>query len=525
MVTIKPDARQYINSEFAKRLEEEGASPIPVVIETEPGKAEEIAAELTRTTDTELGDAGIISGTLFAAVIDGEQINEVARLPGVEKIHYDQPLSVTGEGITSRLPPLPTFVQNPVQKHLSRPILEGFSPHDKYLGSGGVSPVEIPGINFAQLPPGDPLQFILSFIDHRRGTDFTNKEFVPTQRSVEWIRDATLTNSSPGVNTQVAVLDTGHTPLEPSNNGRGPRLESYVPGEPPQDFHGHGSWCTNTAVGAPAPSTWGRVQGVAEQAQYGHFKCLNSFPGFGQTSWILKAMNRANEWGADVISMSLGGVQQGPIDEEPFSRFIRRNCKENAGDDAGSIFVIAAGNAGPDKWTIGSPGVAEKAVTVASWSMLDAAPSYFSSRGPQGDWYKRNPGRFERDREKYGDDEFLKPDVAAPGGGRETAEKSSQNDELLHQVSIGWMEGINDGLRDTRGMMKGTSMAGPHVAGLIARLYDGGIVRNASEVKQVVQDNAQVVEYPDAAENANEPVGGKNIAVGFGPMRESLFVA
>lgn len=523
MVTIDDDAREYINSEFAKKLEEEGASPIPVVVETEPNLADEIAAEITGWTGIELGDAGIIAPDFFAAVIPGDTINEVARVDGVVKVHYDQPMSITDAGISSRLPAVPTFVQNPLQRYISGPLLDHFAPEDKYLGSGKTSPVEIPGFNFALLPPGDPVQALFSFIDHRHETDFTNKEFVMTSETVEWVRNSHLTDANPGVNTQVAVLDTGHTPLEPSNNGRAPTLESFVPGEPPSDLHGHGSWCTNTVGGAPAPSTWGRVQGVAEQAQLGHFKCLNSFPGFGQTSWIISAMEAANNWGADVISMSLGGVQQGPIDEDPYSRFIRRRCKENAGQDEGSIFVVAAGNSGPGRYEIGSPGVAEKAITVGSWSMLDAAPSFYSSRGPQGDWYAENPDVFEEHLSEYGPDEFLKPDMVAPGGGRMTEELDSRNEELLHQTEFGWMEGIHDGVRDTRGMMKGTSMAAPHVAGLVARLYDAGIVRTASEVKKVVKDNAPKYEYPEEIENGHEVIDGKHIADGFGPIREAQF--
>ena len=102
--------------------------------------------------------------------------------------------------------------------------------------------------------------------------------------------------------------------------------------------------------------------GVAPNSIYGHFKALNTFPGFGKTSWILKAMNAALEWGADVISMSLGGQQQGRVGEDPYTRFIEANCKENAGDEDGAIFVVAAGNAGADGYTIGSPGVSFRAV-------------------------------------------------------------------------------------------------------------------------------------------------------------------
>ena len=298
---------------------------------------------------------------------------------------------------------------------------------------------------------------------------------------------------------------------------------SATPGEPPQDLHGHGSWCTYTVAGKPSPSSWGTCRGVAEGAQYGHFKALNSFPGFGKTSWILKAMERALDWGADVISMSLGGTQQGGVTEDPYCRFIRKNCKENAGDEEGAIFVVAAGNSGPDRYRIGSPGVAPKALTVASWSLTDAAPAVFSSRGPQGEWYEDNREAFNADRKEVGADEFVKPDCCAPGGGRSNQDRSDAEGELLFQSTTGWYDGLRDGLKDNRASMRGTSMATPAVAGLVKRLYDAGIVTTAGEVKQVVRDQGEVDEYPEAASGANATVSGKNIAVGHGPARESLF--
>jgi subtilisin family serine protease len=119
--------------------------------------------------------------------------------------------------------------------------------------------------------------------------------------------------------------------------------------------------------------------------------------------------------------------------------------------------------------------------------------------------------------------EFIKPDVVAPGGGRETQEKDDEEGELLHQTSTGWAEGMHDGLKDARGMMKGTSMATPHVAGFVDLLYNAGIVSTAREVKRVMRDRGTVREYASAAENANVAVNSKNVAVGFDPISESVF--
>jgi subtilisin family serine protease len=211
------------------------------------------------------------------------------------------------------------------------------------------------------------------------------------------------------------------------------------------------------------------------------------------------------------------------VGEDPYTRFIEANCKENAGDEDGAIFVVAAGNAGADGYTIGSPGVSPKALTVGSWSLSDNSPAIFSSRGPQGAHYKDNQEQFQEDLSEFGADEFVKPDVVAPGGGRENAAKTDDADELLFQTSTGWYDGLRDGVKDGRANMKGTSMATPAVAGLVKRLYDAGIVTTAADVKQVVSERGGVGEYPDAAPGANETVEGKNIAAGFGVIRESLF--
>jgi subtilisin family serine protease len=276
-------------------------------------------------------------------------------------------------------------------------------------------------------------------------------------------------------------------------------------------------------TGYQAPGVHGTTAGIAPGAPYAHFKALNTFPGAGKTSWILNGMFNSLRWGADIISMSLGGTQQGPLEEDPYCRFIRKNCKENAGDENGAIFVVAAGNSGPESFTIGSPGVAEKALTVASWSITDQAPANFTSRGPSGGYYSDKPQELQTAKSTYGAEEVVKPDLCAPGGGRENAEKASNRGEKLFQVSTGWFDGFNDGLKDNRASMKGTSMATPAVAGFMLRLYESGIIQTAAEAKEAVRQQDFQMSYPEASEGANTTENGKNIAIGYGPFRESTF--
>lgn len=96
----------------------------------------------------------------------------------------------------------------------------------------------------------------------------------------------------------------------------------------------------------------------------------NVFPGFGSafihhgggafSHDIISAVEKAVSDGMDVISLSLGGTVQGPHDT--------LSVAINAAVDAGTIAVIAAGNAGPGVLTVESPGNAANAITAAASS-------------------------------------------------------------------------------------------------------------------------------------------------------------
>ncbi len=168
----------------------------------------------------------------------------------------------------------------------------------------------------------------------------------------------------------------------------------------------------------------------------------------------------------DVVSISIGtpyanctGTDQGS-----------RNADSNVYDDD-QILVIAAGNCGPGgnaaqcspivpgaSETILSPGCAKNIITVGSvWDsgegIIDDVNSY-SSRGPTGDGRK-------------------KPDIVAPGCGINSTD-----------------------YQDNNGYKKlcGTSMATPHVSGLIATLLEhySWLKGNTSKVKALITAKALV---------------------------------
>ncbi|MEU6342895.1 S8 family serine peptidase [Streptomyces sp. NPDC046977] len=233
-----------------------------------------------------------------------------------------------------------------------------------------------------------------------------------------------------GQGVDVAVLDTGIDAAHPDFAGRIAASESFVPGQDVTDRHGHGTHVASTVAGTGAASD-GKEKGVAPGASLHIGKVLDN-DGSGQDSWILAGMEwAARDQHAKIVSMSLGGA---PTDgTDPLSQAVNKLSAET-----GALFVIAAGNSGPEPYSIGAPGAADAALTVGAVNGPGKGVDQlaeFSSRGP-----------------RVGDN-AVKPDLTAPGV------------DILAARSQYAPEG--EGAYQT---MSGTSMATPHVAGAAALL-------------------------------------------------------
>jgi len=229
-----------------------------------------------------------------------------------------------------------------------------------------------------------------------------------------------------GAGVTVAVLDTGIDADHPDLATQIDGAASFVPGEDMTDINGHGTHVASTIVGTGAASD-GRHRGVAPGADLIVGKVLGGPEGSGQDSWVMAGMAWAAESGAEIVSMSLGDVA--PSDgSDPMSQAV-----DNLTQQYGTLFVIAAGNAGPE--TISSPGATASALTVGAVDKQDAL-AYFSSTGPL-----TQTGA-------------LKPDISAPGV----------------DITAARSQDMTDGETGMYRTISGTSMATPHVSGAAAIL-------------------------------------------------------
>ncbi len=242
-----------------------------------------------------------------------------------------------------------------------------------------------------------------------------------------------------GEGVVVGILDTGIDYMHPDlGGGLGPEYKvmggyDFVShNDDPMDDHGHGTH----VAGIVAAN--GQLQGVAPGARLVGYKVLNH-EGIGYYSWIIAGIEQSVIDGVDILNVSLGG--DGSPDD-PMSQAI-----DNA-SAAGVLCVVSAGNSGPGYYTIGSPGVAKRALTVGATHLNDDIAS-FSSKGPVKKTYD------------------IKPDVMAPG------------------VQIN-APVLNAGYQQ----MSGTSMSAPHVAGAAALLLAEYPDLTPDQVKSIFSQSA-----------------------------------
>lgn len=326
-------------------------------------------------------------------------------------------------------------------------------------------------------------------------------------------RPANLAYNAVGSGIVWAVLDTGIRADHPhfAGNGHGTTVSAVwdctrsgtapfaldpVHDAEAMDPNGHGTHVAGIIAGMLSVGkdddqgeTLGYA-GMAPEATLVGFKVLDS-AGMGQDAWIIKALDKVAEINESAgklvihgVNLSLGGYFDPSVfgcGHTPLCRELRRLWRQ------GVLVVLAAGNegyaelrtSGGSSWpsnmdiSIGDPANLEEAIAVGSTHRTSPhtyGVSYFSSRGPTAD------GRF-------------KPDLVAPGEKIRSARhdwvaianRSTGSDEVLPNTDASslYVE------------MSGTSMAAPHVSGLLAAFLSvrREFIGEPERVKQILLEH------------------------------------
>ncbi|OFW34703.1 MAG: hypothetical protein A2074_01510 [Candidatus Aquicultor primus] len=309
----------------------------------------------------------------------------------------------------------------------------------------------------ASLPAGDVEAFVREPWVERIEED--EKVYAVLDESLPLVKvpqawDSGLT----GKGVKIAIIDTGIDISHPDFTGRILATQDFTL-EGFRDSNGHGSLVAGIAAGSGSYSS-AKFKGVAPGALILAGKVLTA-DGSGRMSDVMAAVEWSVDLAADIINLSLGA--SGSSDGGDALCEICDRAVES-----GTVVCVAAGNDGPNRRTVGSPAAARRVITVGA-ATANGLVAEFSSRGPTSD-------------------DRLKPEIIAPG------------------IDI-----ISARAKDTRAgkpldnyytSATGTSMATPHVAGIIALLLEAGRESSPQLMREALLNTATDLELDDYAQGA-----------------------
>ncbi|MBI4872031.1 MAG: S8 family serine peptidase [Candidatus Riflebacteria bacterium] len=249
----------------------------------------------------------------------------------------------------------------------------------------------------------------------------------------------------------VGHIDTGVDFEHPDLKGKMVGWKDFVASKPqPYDDQGHGTHTAGTIAGG---QTSGLAIGVAPGAKLLVAKAFSS-SGSAQTDWLLGAMqfmadpdgNPATNDFPLLVSNSWGGGPGQTTFLEATKNWLR----------LGIFPCFAAGNSGPGAATVGTPGGFLESFAVGATTDQDTIAD-FSSRGPV----------------TWDGKKFVKPDVSAPG----QDVTSAKNGGGYRTIS-------------------GTSMACPHVAGLIALMLQAAPGTTIDQMRDLLEKTSDELGEP-----------------------------
>ncbi|EAU75241.1 S8 family serine peptidase [Synechococcus sp. RS9916] len=370
----------------------------------------------------------------FSILLTPEQAEALKQSPGIKSVEADRPMpfsppvEVQPANGGSTLSPSPPQRHSAWLEHSRDPLNQAVRLEQVWVHQQ--SPLLNPGQSLR-----GPNAIELSALPIYNNGTANSGEVLPYGVKAVWGGEDVSARGNIGTGTYAFVIDSGVLNTTGDLNINTSWSKSWISGESAfTDGNGHGTHVAGTIA---ALANDKGVVGVAPGAEVISLKVFDSTGGGASYSTIIDAINHAthviNNNGLDkskvVINMSLGGGYSAGLDQ----------AVKNAANQ-GIKFAIAAGNSGDDAdyYSPASAGDHENVYTVSAVDNVYQMPWW-------SNW----------DDQSGGDD----VDVAAPGVGIYSYHQGGQ---LAY--------------------LSGTSMAAPHVAGLllIGGIEEGEMVKAAS---------------------------------------------
>lgn len=288
-------------------------------------------------------------------------------------------------------------------------------------------------------------------------------------------RDLQLEEGITGKGVTIAILDTGiypHKDLTSPENRIVGFVDFVANRQEPYDDQGHGTHCAGDAAGNGAESE-GLYAGAAPGANIVGVKVLD-FSGGGRLSTVIRGIEwcveNKDKYGIKILSLSLGSPAMESYRNDPLAQAAEKAWHQ------GIVVCAAAGNEGPSKGTISTPGNHPLIITVGAAddrntvSRDDDVKAPFSSLGPTPDG-------------------LIKPDIYAPGTDIISLNAAgSELEKMLSESRVG----------EHYIRMSGTSMATPFCAGVAALLLEVNPFLSPNDIKSILMSTSSILNNEQA---------------------------
>jgi subtilisin family serine protease len=251
-----------------------------------------------------------------------------------------------------------------------------------------------------------------------------------------------------GKGVVVGIIDTGIDPNHPAFKGKKIVFKDFTSQnkKDPYDDNGHGTHVAGTITGLGSLPAYG----IAPDVELVVAKVFSASGG-ATDSILLEAMEWMLSQNVRVVSNSWGGSQDDTaLENNPYNKMVQAWVDKN-------IFPsFAAGNEGPSSRSVGIPGGLPIAYAVGAVDSADKTAS-FSSRGPI----------------EWDDVSYDKPEICAPGV------------KVYSSVPGGKYASYS-----------GTSMATPHLSGVVALMLSAKPCLTVEETKKILAETSKNIQAP-----------------------------